>query len=138
MSVTPLPPKRKLGIVGIPPRKETKEALSTEDRAQYEAYYAERARRKDPTQPGVAQEALDCLAYLKAEGRSSSEAFTEYGYSLSAVCRPALAEQERICSELRRKPPSAVTSALLDVRAVQAAHSIPDFVPRPEPKAEGR
>lgn len=93
---------------------------------------AEQARRKDITQADVAQEALDKMEELEAEGRSPSEAFTEHGYSLSHVLKPAIAERQRIARELRVKPSAEVASDILDVATVQTKYAIAEYV-APEP-----
>lgn len=89
---------------------------------------AEQARRKDINQSGVAQEALDKLEELEADRKSSSEVFTEHGYSLSHVLKPAIKERARVVEELRTKPESEVVSDILDVAAVKSKFAIPDFV----------
>lgn len=92
---------------------------------------SEQTRRKDISQTGVAQEALDVLAALP-EGASPSEVFTEHGYSLSHVLKPALAEEHRIVEELLVKPSKDVASDMLVVKDVQSKHEIAEFV-APEP-----
>lgn len=118
---TPLP--EKIHLNGRYP-----DDLSAGDRTKYAAYYAEKARRKDPTQPGVAQEAIDCVEELLAAGRSPSEAWTTYGYSLQHALKPAKAEEKRIVAELLVKPSKDVTSSILDVAAVKVAKEIPEYV----------
>lgn len=126
---TPLP--EKVDLNGNMP-----EELAAADRSKYEARKLEESRRKNLAAEGVAQEALDCVEALLAEDRSPSEAFTVYGYSLAHVVKPALAEVERITSELRAKPSKDVQSDLgLDVAAIMTKHGIEEFVP-PEPKPE--
>jgi hypothetical protein len=96
---------------------------------------AEQAKRKDITQAGVAQAALDKLEELEAEGLSSSEVFTEHGYGITGVVIPAQAEVERIKAELKSKPSKDVASTILDVVAVKTKHGIAEYVP-PEPEPE--
>lgn len=87
----------------------------------------EQARRKDISQAGVAQEALDVLAALP-EGTSPSEVFTEHGYSLSHVLKPAISEELRIVEELRSKPSKDVSSDMLNVSDVKTKYEISEFV----------
>mgnify|MGYP001088437194 CR=1 FL=1 len=96
---------------------------------------AEQARRKSIEQAGVAQEALDCLEEIDARHGSSSEVFTEHGYSLRLL-KASIAERERIKRELAVKPSRDVASEILDVKAVQAKHEIPEFKAKPAPIPE--
>lgn len=89
---------------------------------------AEQKRRKDITQDGVAQESLDKLKVIKTKRMSSSEVFTKHGYSLSSVLKLAIAEKERIISELRSKPSKDVESDILDVAKIKTDEEIPEFV----------
>lgn len=94
----------------------------------------EQARRKDITQAGVAQEAIDKLAELEAVGASSSDVFIENGYSLSHVLDVALSEEKRIVHDLQRMPSKDVTSAYLVVQDVKTKYAIAEFVPAPAPE----
>ena len=87
----------------------------------------EQARRKDITQEGVAQEALDTLETINTVSGSSSDVFIEHGYSLSHVLKPAIVERVRVVSELKQKPSKDVESNILDVAAVKVQFSIPEF-----------
>jgi hypothetical protein len=105
-------------------------------RAKYDAYYAEKARRKDPSQPGVAQEALDLLDELKADDRSSAELWEVYGYSPRHVAKKAQKEEKRLIAELRSKAFGDVQESAevaLKKADVKAKHGIPDWVPAPDP-----
>lgn len=108
------------------------------DKVKYETRRDEEARRKDKTAPGVAQEALDHYYELLAEGRSPSEVFETYGYSIEHVLKPALAEENRIRTQLAIMPSADVQDGLLDVADVKALYSIPEYVPpvveEPEPE----
>ncbi len=95
---------------------------------------SQQLRRKDITREGVAQEALDVLESLAAEGWSSSEAFTSHGYSLSRVCKQALKEENRIREKLLRAKLEDVTSTILSPVDVKMKYSIADFK---EPVLEG-
>lgn len=125
---TPLPEKINL-------KERSPDDLSPEDRTKYDVYYAEKARRKDPSRPGVAQEAIDCVAELMADDRSPSEAWTIYGYSLTHALKPAVEEEKRIVAELLIKPSKDVVenpAVPLKVVDVQAKYSIPEFKAAPE------
>jgi len=98
----------------------------------------EEARRKDLTQAGVAQEALDALEEIEARNGSSSEVFTEHGYSLSHVLKRAQKEEKRIAEELQRKPSKDISSEVLDVAAVKAKKGIPEWVKPTEPKGKSK
>lgn len=121
-----LPEKVKLN--GVKP-----EHLPASEKTKYDAYYAEKARRKDITQEGVAQEALDVLDEINARSGSSSEVFTVFGYSLR-VLKQAIAERERIQRELAVKPSKDVKSSILDVSQVMAMHGIKEWVKPVEPE----
>ncbi|MCP4573219.1 MAG: hypothetical protein GY838_12770, partial [bacterium] len=73
--------------------------LTPEARAKYDAYYTEKARRKDPAQPGVAQEALDALEHCRAN-KLSTNLLHQCGYSTRATVKLAVAEEKRIVREL--------------------------------------
>lgn len=96
---------------------------------EYAARTAEEARRKDPTQANVAQEAIDCLEELEATGRSSSEVFIVYGYSLSHVLKLALQDENSIVNQLRRMPSAEVVAQYLDVNTVKTKYGIAEFEP---------
>ena len=105
--------------------------LTAEALVKYLAHYAEKARRKDPSQPGVAQEALDCLAELKGEGRSTAELWEQYGYSIRSTVRPAVAEETRLVRELAVKPSADVVvnpAVKLVVTDVKTKYSIDEYV----------
>lgn len=121
-----LPEKVKLN--GVKP-----EHLPASEKTKYDAYYAEKARRKDITQEGVAQEALDVLEEIDARDGSSSEVFTVFGYSLR-VLKQAIAERERIQRELAVKPSKDVSSEILSVAEVKAKYEIPEFKAEPIPE----
>lgn len=104
------------------------EDLSVGDKLKYDKRVDEEARRKDVNQIG--QEALDFYYELEAEGRSSSDCFTDPifgGYSLRAL-KAALAEEARIKQELVRKPSAEVESTILKVADVKIKYSIDEFV----------
>ncbi|KKN87428.1 hypothetical protein LCGC14_0258830 [marine sediment metagenome] len=116
--------------------------LSTAARVKYDAYYAERIRRRDPSQPGVAQEALDCLAELKADNRSTEE-LHRLGYSYRSTLKPAQNEEKRIQRDLGRmlskdvQENPAVALKVADVKGKIA--DFVEFVPKavePAPMAE--
>ena len=110
-------------------------------RSKYDAHYLEKTRRKDPSQDGVAQEALDCLEELKAQGRSTEELWTVYGYSPVNVVKEAQKEEQRIIRELHEKPSKDVEQnpkVKLVVADVKTKHNIPEKVVEPaEPVAFG-
>lgn len=81
-------------------------------------YELEHARRVDPDQSGVMQEALDVYYALEAEGRSPSEAFTEYGFCLTEVLKKAIVEEKRVIEELKDGKTPAEITTLLDVDAI--------------------
>lgn len=113
--------------------------LTPEARAKYDAYYAEKAKRKDPTQPGVAQEAIDCVEELLAAGRSPGEAWTVYGYSLSHALAPARNEERRVVQQLQTKPSKDVApnpACPLDVSYVKAKHAISEYVAPTKPEGK--
>ena len=105
------------------------EDLTPEARVKYDAYYAEKARRKDPSQPGVAQEALDCLEYLRAN-KLSTDLLHKYGYSHRSTVKPALREEARIIAELKCKPSKDVEenpAIALKVADVKAKNKIDEY-----------
>jgi len=120
---TPLPEKYKLK------QGEKANDLKGQDKAKHAARTAEEARRKDITQADVAQEALDALEEIEERGGCASEVFTEFGYSLAHVLKPAIKEQARIVAELQTKPSKDVQSDILDVKAVQTKKGIPEWTP---------
>ena len=98
----------------------------------WEAFYTEKARRKDPSQPGVAKEALALLAELKAAGRSTGELWA-YGYSHRSTLAPARNEESRIVRELAIKPSAEIVAnpaVALSVTDVKEKYSIDEFVPK--------
>ncbi len=108
--------------------------LSKTERAKYDTRVKEEARRKDPSQPGVAKEALECLRELQAANRSSSEAWTHYGYSLRGSVKPAEREETRIVRELACKPSKDIEvnqAVALVVEEVRVAKGIAEYV-KPE------
>ena len=134
-----LPPKLKLSSHIDRSKGETYKDLPVAERKIYDDYWTAYHRRKDPSQPGVAQEALACVAWLKQEGRSESEADNLFGYSAARTCKPAKREEDRIVRELGEKPAKDVSSSMLVVLDVMVAKGIPEFVPKagaPEPIPE--
>jgi len=118
---------------------QTPDDLSAEDRVKYDAYYAERARRRDPAQAGSAQEALDTVEALNAAHSSSGDAWSQYGYSLSHVYKIAQHEEARIVRDLQRMPSADVAenpACPLSVAAVKTKHHISEFVPAVVPEGE--
>jgi len=98
----------------------------------WEAFYTEKARRKDPSQPGVAKEALALLAELKAAGRSTGELWA-YGYSHRSTLAPARNEESRIVRELLSKPSAEIVEnpdCPLKVAEVMVEKAISEFVPK--------
>jgi len=91
----------------------------------------EEARRLDLNASGVAQEALDCVGELEAEGRSPSEVFLIYGYD-PRIVKKAKVEENRIAQELKKKPSKDVPDTFLKVSDVKAKKGIAEFVPEPE------
>lgn len=103
--------------------------LTPEARAKYDAYYAEKARRKDPSQVGVAQEALDLLDECLSSGCSTAKLHS-YGYSMRSTVMPAVAEEQRIIKELAEKPSADIeesTEVALKVADVKAKYSIAEY-----------
>ncbi|KKN66686.1 hypothetical protein LCGC14_0468720 [marine sediment metagenome] len=110
--------------------------LNTAARVKYNAYYAERGRRADPLQPGVAQEALRCLAELKAAKRSTEE-LHRLGYSYRSTVKPAKADEDRVVRELRSGPSKDVTSPYfseVEVNDMMTKYSIPEFIQKAVPE----
>ena len=106
------------------------------DKDMWLAYYAEKARRKDPSQPGVAKEALALLAELKAAGRSTGELWS-YGYSHRSTLAPARNEESRIVRELAAKPSAEIVenpACPLKVAEVMAEKAITEYVKPVVPK----
>ena len=110
-------------------------------RKKYDDYYVERARRADPTQPGVANEALDALADCKANKRSTEE-LHRLGYSYHSTVKPAQNEEKRVVQQLKSKASKDVTSPFFsaeEVGQVMTKHDIAEFKPKavePEPIPE--
>ena len=129
---TPLPEK-----FYLPEGTEAKD-LEGDDKVTYDLRVAEEARRKNPSVEGVAKEALACIAWLESKNRSSSEAWTEFGYSLPWTVAPAKAEEQRIVRELHQKPSKDIVmneAVALEVADVQIKYNIDEYVaPTPEPE----
>lgn len=111
----------------------TPDDLLAGPRIAYDVYYAEKARRKDPSRPGVAQECLDCMAHLKANKLPKNYLHEVYGFSHRSTLKPAQAEEGRIIRELAAGPSKDIVENVavpLKVADVMVAKEIVEFVPK--------
>jgi len=76
----------------------------------------------------VGTAALAAFRELNSAGRSSSEAFTVYGYGLRVV-KQAIQDETRILAELAAKPSAEIDPGCLDVAAVMTEHDVVEFKP---------